>query len=220
MHSRRIAFTLVEVLVVTAIIAVLAALLFPVVSGAKRSAHKATCTSNLRQIGVAVLLYEESNEDQMPPIALNGFIDTWRKLHGADVLATYGTTEELFYCADRPRDAWGSLGASAYELRFSVSYNDKDVIRLINWRIRPDAESVIAMDPNHATKPGPGGSGIYLALRHAGNVERIPAGAIVIHSENFLGIDPGAYDLPEWLQFPRETFPPELYPPEDVVFPS
>lgn len=216
MLLRRSAFTLVEILVVIGIIAVLAALLFPTLAGAKRSAHKATCTSNLRQIGLAVLLYEEANDEQMPVFDSNGAIDTYHRRHGPDPLAPFGTTEALYFCADRPHDAWESLLASAYQMRFSIAYNDKDNTQLIARRIRPDAESVIAFDPNHGTQPGHGGSGMYLALRHAGNVERIPPTAVVIHSENFLDLDSNVYNLPQWLQFPRETFPPELYPPVDV----
>lgn len=216
MQSKRIAFTLIEVLVVLAIISVLAALIFPVVARGKRAAHKSTCTSNLRQIGAAVLLYEVDNDDQMPSIGWNGWVNQARITHGPDVLAPYGTTEDLYLCVDRSRDPWAQARASAYLLRFSICYNDLDITHLINWRIKPDAESVIAFDPNHATQLGPGGTGILLALRHAGNVERIPPAALVLHSENFLGIDENAYRLPQWWQFPRETFPPELYPPEVV----
>lgn len=216
MQSRRIAFTLIEVLVVLAIISVLAALLFPVVARGKRAAHKTTCTSNLRQIGLAVHLYEEDYDDQMPYIDWNGSVDEKRRIHGPDLLAPYGTTEDLYLCAERRQDRWAPVRAASYVQRYSICYNDVDITHVINWRIRPNAESVIAFDPNHATQLGPGGTGILLALRHAGNVERIPPSALVVHSENFLGIDENAYRLPQWWQFPRETFPPDLYPPEVV----
>jgi prepilin-type N-terminal cleavage/methylation domain-containing protein len=53
------AFTLVELLVVIAIIAILAALLFPSFARARESARSITCTSNLRQIGMALAMYRQ-----------------------------------------------------------------------------------------------------------------------------------------------------------------
>jgi len=60
------AFTLVELLVVLALIAILAALLLPAVSRAKESGRGAACISNLRQIGVALQLYVDENHQRLP----------------------------------------------------------------------------------------------------------------------------------------------------------
>jgi len=58
-----VGFTLIEMLVVIAIIALLAALLFPVLSRAREAARRAVCASNLRQIAIAILQYgEDYNE--------------------------------------------------------------------------------------------------------------------------------------------------------------
>lgn len=68
MRHRRSAFTLVELLVVLAIAAMLAALLFPVFARSRRAAKASGCLSNLRQQYVALMLYLESSEERFPVI--------------------------------------------------------------------------------------------------------------------------------------------------------
>lgn len=62
----REAFTLIELLVVIAIIAILAALLLPVLARSKDKAKAIACTSNLKQLGIAVRTYADSNEGKLP----------------------------------------------------------------------------------------------------------------------------------------------------------
>ena len=61
-----VAFTLIELLVVIAIVALLAAMLLPAVSRAKESGRGAACLSNLRQIGIALQLYTQENQNRLP----------------------------------------------------------------------------------------------------------------------------------------------------------
>ena len=65
-------FTLIELLVVIAIIAILAAILFPVFARARENARRASCLSNLRQIGLAWLQYAQDYDEVMMRVATTG----------------------------------------------------------------------------------------------------------------------------------------------------
>jgi prepilin-type N-terminal cleavage/methylation domain-containing protein/prepilin-type processing-associated H-X9-DG protein len=60
-------FTLIELLVVIAVIAIIAAILFPVFAQTREKARAATCLSNVKQIGSAMLMYAQDYDEAVPP---------------------------------------------------------------------------------------------------------------------------------------------------------
>jgi prepilin-type N-terminal cleavage/methylation domain-containing protein/prepilin-type processing-associated H-X9-DG protein len=64
-HARK-AFTLIELLVVIAIIAILAAILFPVFAQAREKARQTACLSNLKQIGLGMMMYAQDYDEVLP----------------------------------------------------------------------------------------------------------------------------------------------------------
>jgi len=76
MQGTKRAFTLIELLVVIAIIAILAAILFPVFAQAREKARQASCLSNLKQLGLGLMMYAQDFDEVMPTaFADNGAIN-------------------------------------------------------------------------------------------------------------------------------------------------
>jgi prepilin-type N-terminal cleavage/methylation domain-containing protein/prepilin-type processing-associated H-X9-DG protein len=99
------AFTLIELLTVIAIIGVLAALLLPAINSAREKGKRIACSSNLRQIGIAILMYAGDNQNHTPTALHNagppGLPSAW---YTALTNGGYATPK-IFLCPDDHRKA-------------------------------------------------------------------------------------------------------------------
>jgi prepilin-type N-terminal cleavage/methylation domain-containing protein/prepilin-type processing-associated H-X9-DG protein len=82
-RSRR-AFTLIELLLVIAIIAILVSLLLPTIAGAKAKAQRIACVSNLKQLALGINLYATDNDDSLPGPLLTGIQAGYSLATGGD----------------------------------------------------------------------------------------------------------------------------------------
>jgi len=96
MRQRR-GFTLIELLVVIAIIAILAAILFPVFARARENARKAACQSNLKQIGLGVMMYVQDYDETYPASEMYNEAKT-SYLSWAKVIQPYVKSTQVFVC--------------------------------------------------------------------------------------------------------------------------
>jgi prepilin-type N-terminal cleavage/methylation domain-containing protein/prepilin-type processing-associated H-X9-DG protein len=94
-------FTLIELLVVIAIIAILAAILFPVFAKAREKARTSSCSSNLKQIGVAIMQYTQDYDEKLPFRKPAGATEnlSWRVL-----VQPYVKSTQVFVCPSNRRN--------------------------------------------------------------------------------------------------------------------
>lgn len=124
LHAKRNAFTLIELLVVIAIIAILAAILFPVFGRARENARKASCLSNLKQIGLGTQQYTQDYDEKLYPHRFNNTQNPLALETGAPaniiqnkifwpiLLQPYIKSYQVFECPSNPKhwSKWNTDG--------------------------------------------------------------------------------------------------------------
>jgi len=104
-RDSNLGFTLVEVLVVVAIIVVLAGILFPVFFGAEEKSRQVACLSNLRQLGHAFAMYRNDYDGYMPYMVLAGRDPVTKTLtyyRWINAIYPYVKNAEVFACPSCP----------------------------------------------------------------------------------------------------------------------
>jgi prepilin-type N-terminal cleavage/methylation domain-containing protein/prepilin-type processing-associated H-X9-DG protein len=130
------AFTLVELLVVIALITILAALLFPLLGRAKESGRATVCLSNLHQIGVALQLYVQDNGNRLP-VMRDKSLSATNSLPSPDlVLSNYLGNVQVLRCPSDQQDLFLKTGSS-YSWNSLLNGEDADHLTALGIRFDP-----------------------------------------------------------------------------------
>ena len=112
----RYGFTLIELLVVITILAILAAILFPVFQKVRENAQWASCQSNLKQIGLAIIEYTQDSDELYPVTSgLNSNCSGW----AAAGVYTYVKSTDVFKCPDDPT----APNAEGFPISYAMNFN-------------------------------------------------------------------------------------------------
>jgi prepilin-type N-terminal cleavage/methylation domain-containing protein/prepilin-type processing-associated H-X9-DG protein len=154
------AFTLIELLVVISIIAILAAILFPVFARARENARRSSCQSNLKQLALGVLQYAQDNDGRiMGYIGGPGNNSDWNRF---EPVQPYIKNQQVYFCPSAPRynstnfsgpwaSHYGFVTDSGFGSISSSRYFATAVVRLDN-PLQPFRTSTMMLDslPNVA----------------------------------------------------------------------
>ncbi|MCD6052075.1 MAG: hypothetical protein K0Q55_3493 [Verrucomicrobia bacterium] len=137
--KRRAAFTLVELLVVIAVIGILAAMLLPVIAKGKAGAMGTQCLSNLRQLGVGLQLCVDQNNQRMPtmydrPVSTNSFLTNFPSSPDR-VLANFVGSPQVWRCPADDKQLFQQTGSS-YAWNVLVNGQAEDRFRILTLNFK------------------------------------------------------------------------------------
>ena len=143
------AFTLIELLVVIAIIAILASILFPVFAKARSQARKTVCLSNMKQIGLGLMMYSQDHDERYTPAQWHaeagGGWDCATTFFGygrvGGLIQPYVKNKGIFYC---PEDTWVS-DTSGISMGFNGPPFGTDEAGAYGTQIGPEREPQVPL---------------------------------------------------------------------------
>lgn len=183
-NLRRNGFTLIELLVVIAIIAILAAILFPVFARARENARRASCQSNLKQIAIAMAMYEQDYDQVLPRLRTPSLQVSPTLPYGwGDMLLPYIKNIQIFQCPSEPTAPGTNIGptGAAPDVRFpnfSDYYFNSALIGMhVAWFTAPSLTVLLGDGtPGNAHNRFDGCLNYYADQTVGGNVGPLPDG--------------------------------------------
>jgi len=161
---RRSGFTLIELLVVIAIIAILAALLLPALGKAKERAKRASCMSNIKQVGLALTMYANDSNDRLPisfPTGTGNGSWPWdmsRKT--VDDLISLGFQRSILFCPsfkEQNEDVYWNFTPNFRVLGYAFALETSARVKPFYQQTKLTSPKPAPVDPPLTTTPVPAG---------------------------------------------------------------
>ena len=172
-QKTRSAFTLIELLVVIAIIAILAAILFPVFARARENARRSSCQSNMKQIALGIIQYQQDYDEKFPLAMMSpapGSVLGW-----SAVIQPYIKSTQILQCPSEPNPGNNGTpqasGYTDYWYNASLSWNGEPTATggTANYATSVSTASVLFPTLTIMTGDGGGSNTTYSAQRLNGN---------------------------------------------------
>ena len=216
MNTKKRAFTLIELLVALAVIAVIAAILFPVFATVRKRARMTACASNLHQISLALHQYAADNDGNYAPddplLAHNPHL-VW------SLLTPYTRTSGVFHCPDAVGPIEKSRGYEYVDrVPPSIAMGNS-----VFKAPRPGSGTVVAYCDVHTKRLGPDGYeldaqghliGPLIVVREDGSTSQIQADRTefwICRNGRWMPRQDIKAQTGDWgaVRFPGEEWPPQ-----------